>query len=170
MAQEFALNSTDDIYQLSGFVHDHFDTDNRTLRAVITVKNNGTLPMLRVWRMWMADIAKWQVRNGAKMPIHAPQTQPDGSIEWEVIGYRPYNEDDAHEAYTHLLLGCDSRGVRYSWAVGKDVHEGRKVASISRKLHAMQMLHQFCIEKGIPIRIPRDSEYQELQDKQNGIK
>ncbi|EOD9553068.1 hypothetical protein ACJ7RV_002184 [Vibrio parahaemolyticus] len=169
---EFLLRDTDDLLQISGFAFEHFESSEtpRPLRVKITTKNNGTLPMLKLWRMWMADIAKFQIRRGATMPILAPQTMPDGSIEWKTIGSRPYNENDAHEVYTHLLLGCDERGIRYSWAVHTDNFEGRKVAPIERKLFAMQKFHQFCIEHSIPIRIPERSEYQELQDKQNGIK
>ncbi|ELB2092030.1 hypothetical protein QNZ71_001081 [Vibrio parahaemolyticus] len=174
MANEWVLSGIDDVQQIAGYVCDYFELSEYEnpppLRVQITKKNNGTLPMLKLWRMWMADIAKFQVRRGATIPILAPQTNANGVIEWKAIGERPYNENDAHEAYTYLLLGCDERGVRYSWAVHTDNYEGRKVASLSRKLHAMQKFHQFCIENSIPIRIPERSEYQELQDKQNGIK
>ncbi|EGQ8036378.1 hypothetical protein NU208_001226 [Vibrio parahaemolyticus] len=174
MASEWVLSGIDDVQQIAGYVCDYFELSEYEnpppLRVQITKKNNGTLPMLKLWRMWMADIAKFQVRRGATIPILAPQTNANGVIEWKAIGERPYNENDAHEAYTYLLLGCDERGVRYSWAVHTDNYEGRKVASLSRKLHAMQKFHQFCIEHSIPIRIPERSEYQELQDKQNGIK
>ena len=169
--QEFILYGTDDLHSVSGYGHDHFESCENPppLRVQITTKNNGTVPMLRLWKMWMKDIAKFQAERGAKIPIKAPQTKPDGSLGWKIIGYRPYNQNDAHDAYTHLLLGADDDGTRLSWAVYTDTYEGRKAASISQKLHAMQKFHQFCIEHGIPIRIPRNTEYQKLQDKQDGI-
>lgn len=168
MANEFILNSQDDMLDVASYVCDHFESSNNPLKVAITKRNNGTMPMLALWRMWMADIAKYQAERGATMPILAPKSNPDGSIGWKRIGSRPFNEIDAHEAYTMLCLGCDERGVRYSWAVKSDTYDGRKVADIGRKLHAMQKFHQFCIERGIPIRIPHDTEYQQLQDKQNG--
>ncbi|ENC6709547.1 hypothetical protein ABKY54_004153 [Vibrio harveyi] len=170
--KQFILYEADDLHAVSGYGHDHFESCENPppLNVQITTKNNGTLPMLNLWRMWMADIAKFQAERGAVIPIQVPETQSDGSLGWKVIGYRRYDEKDAHEAYTHLLLGADENGVRLSWAVYTDQYEGRKVASISQKLHAMQKFHQFCIEHGVPIRIPRNSEYQELQDKQDGIK
>ena len=169
---EFSLTGIGGIAQITRFICSHFSSVERPrpLRIKITTKNNGTVPMLNLWKMWMVDIAKWQAERGAKIPIQAPETQQDGSLGWKVIGYRPYDEKDAHEAYTSLLLGCDENGVRYSWAVYTDTYEGRKVASMGQKLHAMQKFHQFCIEHGIPIRIPRESEYQELQDRQDGIR
>lgn len=169
MANEFLLTNTDDLLAVSSFVNDHFDNEGKPLKVVITQRNNGTMPMRALWAMWMVDIAKYQARRGATMPILAPKTNSDGSVGWKTIGSRPFDEKDAHEAYTKLCLGCDENGVRLSWAVNSDVYEGRKVASISQKLHAMQKFHQFCVENAIPIRIPERSEYQELQSKQDGL-
>lgn len=168
MANEFLLTKTDDLLAVSSFVNDHFESEGKPLKVVITQRNNGTMPMRALWAMWMVDIAKYQASRGAVMPILAPETQSDGSIGWKTIGSRPFNENDAHEAYTKLCLGCDERGIRYSWAVNSDTYEGRKVADIGQKLHAMQKFHQFCVENAIPIRIPDRSEYQELQNKQDG--
>ena len=132
--------------------------------AGVTVvrKNNGTLPMLKVWRMWMADIAKYQVDRGAKMPILAPKMNPDGELEYVTIDYRKFNADDAHEAYTHLFLGSDESGKRYSWVLNKNENEGRIAASLGQRLDAMRRFHLFCVEKGIPIRIPQRNEYSDL--------
>lgn len=168
MANEFLLASPDDMLSVASFVCDHFENEGKPLKVVITQRNNGTMPMRALWAMWMVDIAKYQSDRGATMPILAPETKQDGSIGWKVIGSRPFNETDAHEAYTKLCLGCDENGVRFSWAVNSETYEGRKVADIGRKLHAMQKFHQFCIDNAIPIRIPETSEYQQLQDQQNG--
>lgn len=159
--QEFLLSNTDDLTQITSYVFDHFESDGKPLRVQITQKNNGTIPMLKLWRMWMSEIARYKADRGATMPLYFDS-------EGNAVGQRKFNANDAHEAYTHLCLGSDENGVRYSWAVNSDEYEGRKVASIGQKLHAMQKFHQHCIEHGVPITIPDNSEYKQLQDKQDG--
>lgn len=166
MANEFILYNTDGLQAIAGYVFEHFENSNNPLRFVGTEKNNGTLPMLKLWRLWMKDIAEFQRNRGAQMPIFAPYLSADGGLMNKVIGYRAFNENDAHEAYTTLCLGTDENGFRLSWAVNSDEYEGRKVASIGQKLHAMQKFHQFCLEKGIKITIPEQCEYRDLCDKQ----
>lgn len=159
--KEFLLTCPDDVCQISGYAHDHFESGGKPLKVQITQRNNGTIPMLKLWRMWMAEIARWKADRGSAMPLYYDH---DGNP----VGWRRFNENDAHEAYTYLCLGADENGNRYSWAVNSDEYEGRKVASIGQKLHAMQKFHQHCIEHGIPITIPDNSEYKQLQDKQDG--
>jgi hypothetical protein len=158
--KEFILTSPEGLTSVSGYVCDHFDESNKPLRITATEKNNGTLPMLRVWRMWMSEIAKFQADRGYTMPLFYDS-------EGNPHGQRRFNGEDAHEAYTHLCLGCDENGIRLSWAVNSDEYEGRRAATIGQKLHAMQKIHQFCIEHAIPITIPDDSEYAELMRQQD---
>lgn len=167
MAREFILTSTDGLQEIAGYTFEHFEVSDAPLRLVATEKNNGTLPMLKLWRMWMSDIADYQCKRGAKMPILAPYLNPDGVLDYKVIGSRSFDANDAHEAYTMLCLGCDDSGVRLSWAVNSDEYEGRKAASIGQKLNAMQKFHQFCLDKGIPITIPDRCEYNDLMAQQN---
>ncbi len=135
--------------------------------VTVVKKSNGTLPMLKVWRMWMADIAKYQANRGAKMPILAPKMNHNGHLEYVTIDYRKFDANDAHEAYTHLFLGSDESGNRYSWVLNKNKNEGRIAASLGRRLDAMRRFHLFCIEKAIPIRIPQRNEYSDLIRKQD---
>lgn len=167
MAKEFLLTGAESLHEISGYVINHFKSGGKPLKAVVTERNNGTMPMLRLWRMWMSEIAKYQRERGAQVPILAPYTQPDGELGYKVIGYRDFDEKDAHEAYSKLCLGCDESGTRFSWAVNSDEYEGRKVASIGQKLYAMQKFHQFCVEHSIAITIPENSEYSELVKQQN---
>lgn len=136
-------------------------------RVTVVKKSNGTLPMLKLWRMWMKDIARYQVDRGAEMPVLAPKMNPNGDLEYVTVSYRKFNEDDSHEAYTHLFLGSDENGNRYSWVLNKDENEGRIAASLGQRLDAMRRFHLFCIEKSIPIRIPQRNEYSDLIGKQD---
>jgi hypothetical protein len=168
MANEFLITDVEGLHKVNSFVRNHFNSGGVPLKLVATKKNNGTMPMLSLWRLWMSEIAKYQADRGATMPIKVPTTNPDGTLNSKVIGSRPFDAKDAHEAYSALCLGSDETGNRYSWAVNSDEYQGRKVASIGQKLHAMQKFHHFCVEHGIKITIPDNSEYNNLQREQNG--
>ena len=129
-------------------------------KAVITRKSNGTIPMLRLWRMWMRDVAIHMAKRGRTMPMYIDEKGVNR-------GKRPFNENDAHVAYSHLCLGCDEIGNRLSWCVKSDEYEGRKAASIGQKVKALDKIYQFAMEEGIKLRIPSNTEYQKLKDKQD---
>ena len=161
MASEFYVYSTDDLHAISSYVHDHFQVSDKPLKFVATQKSNGTIPMLKLWRMWMSDIAEFKAARGSVMPLYIDE-------QGNHIGQRKFNAEDAHEAYTYLCLGCDERGIRYSWAVNTDKYQDRVTADLGRKLRAMQKFHEHCLEHAIPIRIPDRNEYSDLMRKQNG--
>lgn len=160
MAEEFDIYRTDDLHAISSHVHDHFQVSDKPLKAVITQKSNGTISMLKLWKMWMVDIATYKAARGAVMPLYIDE-------QGNAIGQRKFNEKDAHEAYTYLCLGCDERGVRYSWAVNTDKYEDRVAADLGQRLRAMQKFHEHCIEHAVPLRIPERNEYSDLMKKQN---
>ena len=160
MADKFTLYGTDDLHAISGYVHDHFQVSDKPLNGAFTQKNNGTIPMLKVWRMWMQDIAAYKAARGSVMPLYIDE-------QGNHIGERKFDADDAHKAYSYLCLGCDERGVRYSWAVKTDKYQDRVAADLGRRLRAMQKFHEHCIEHAIPIRIPDRNEYSDLMEQQN---
>ena len=70
MAEEFDIYGTDDLHAISSHVHDHFQVSDKPLKAVITQKSNGTISMLKLWKMWMVDIATYKAARGAVMPLY----------------------------------------------------------------------------------------------------
>jgi len=114
----------------------------------------GNWGMARLWRAWMSTTAEFMAGNGATMPL---LMLPDGTYK----GSRPYNKDDAHEAFTHYWLGTDDDNNRLSWSRGG--REGMRAATKGERFHALQKHEQWAIEKGIILFNPIDSEYRELQ-------
>lgn len=118
--------------------------------------NTGTVPMLRTWRMWMRETAQWMAWQGAKMPLcYDKQGNP-----W---GERAFNENDAHELFTHKWLGCDEKGVRYSWRMRGEAEDGSTPAPKTKRLWAMECHEAWCTDRGIKLTIPENSEYRKLQ-------
>lgn len=122
-----------------------------TFEIDLPTASTGSVSMLKTWRMWMAQIAKHMAANGAVMPLW-PMDHTRGS--------RPFNADDAHESFTHAMLGCDENGVRYSWGMGA----GKLKAPKSKRLYAMDKLQAFAFKRGIVLKIPSNSEYRKLKD------
>lgn len=160
MAVEFDLYNFGDMKEANSYAQEHFKSSDAPLKLVFTRKSNGTLPMLKLWRMWMSDIADFKAARGSVMPLYYNE-------QGNPIGERKFNAHDAHEAYTYLCLGCDSEGNRYSWALSGDKYDNRKVADLGQRLRAMQKFHEHCLEHSIPIRIPERNEYSELIERQS---
>ena len=117
----------------------------------------GKWGMAKLWYSWMASAAKFMAANGSKMPL---MIKSNG--EW--YGSRPFNEKDAHELFTSQWLGVDEKGIRLSWAKGK--HDGMRPASKGERWIALRKMEIWCVEKGINILNPRDSEYRKLTEEQ----
>lgn len=107
-------------------------------------------PMKKTWRMWMSETAKWMADKGATMPL---VIRADGSV----FGKRPFNSDDAHELWVSTWMGVDDAGKRYKTAGGD---KGEMLQMMNKHL-------MWAAERGLNLTIPKDGEYQKLQDSQN---
>lgn len=119
-------------------------------------QNVGTETMLRTWRGWMTQIAEYMSANGATMPLWSKNGEP--------YGQRPFNAEDAHEAFTKLFLGCDDNEQRYSWSLCKKGKSNQ--APKSKRLYAMEKMQAWALNKGIVLKTKENSEYFRLQRKQ----
>lgn len=123
----------------------------QVMRCEIKNESTGTIPMLRTWRGWMAETARYMAASGVTMPLYI-----DG--EGNFHGTREFNADDAHELFTMKWLGADEHGRRYSWSMSRK-DASIKQAPHSKRLFAMDRHVQWCAERGINITIPREGEY-----------
>ena len=131
-----------------------------TATVVFTKKNNGTLPMLKLWRMWMSQICDVLNSRGRYMPLYIDENG-------KAHGKRPMKPEDCHHAYTHLAMGCDENGVRLSWALSDSGSSGGRLASTGERLLAMDKIWNWAMGEGIPLVNPENSEYSKLQEEQN---
>lgn len=134
--------------------------NDREANVTITTKNNGTLPMLKLWRAWMGQIADFMNKRGRRMPLYMDE-------EGNPKGERLMTGDDCHHAYTHLAMGCDENGVRLSWAMSDGGSSGGRLATTGERLRAMDVIWQWAMGEGIPLVNPENSEYRKLQEEQN---
>ena len=154
------LVTKSNIEEATELVASHIDKileEGGEAKVAVTKKSNGTWPMLKLWRAWMKQICDHLNRNGRYMPLYI---DANGVAQ----GRRPMTPDDCHEAYSHLALGSNDNGVRFSWALS----EGDNVASTGQRLRAMDKIWLWALEEGIPLINPQDSEYNKMQDRANG--
>ena len=120
----------------------------------------GKWGMAKLWRMWMSETAKFMAANGSVMPLMIGK---DG--KW--FGDRPFDSNDAHELFTRQWLGIDGEGKRLSWA--KDDRDGMRKATKAERYIAMMKHEDWCVEKGIILMVPRESEYFQTKKAQDGM-
>ena len=126
---------------------------------VVTTQSGetGKWGMARLWRSWMGSTAKFMAANGATMPLMIGKGGRN-------FGKRPFNADDAHEAFTSRCLGVDANGTRLSWS--KKGRDGMRPATKGERFNALRKHEVWCVERGIQIINPRDSEYNQLAEEQ----
>lgn len=136
---------------------DFVNESNGNVKLVLTESNgNGKWGMARLWRSWMSVTADFMANNGVTMPL---MTKSDGTT----YGTRRFRGNDAHELFTAQWLGLNEKGERLSWRMS----EGDNVADKGQRFVAMMRHQQWCIEKGISLPKPRNSEFNELEEAQN---
>lgn len=138
------------------------EMNNHPIGSVVNIefsdKDPGSVNMLRTWRGWMNETATHMAHMGCTMPLYIDSKgDPHGS--------RPFNADDAHELFTMKYLGSDDQGRRKTWSMSRK-DDGTVQASIGDRLWAMQSHLDWCSERGINITIPRNSEFNQLTEKQ----
>lgn len=162
MADEGLIRPNTIVEDLQAFVskvHDHFESSDKSLRFKLTESSgNGKWGMARLWRSWMDITAEHMAANGAVMPLMIDK-------HGNPYGTRKFNAQDAHELFTSQWLGLNEKGERLSWKKS----EGDNVADKGQRYIAMMKHQNWCIEKGINLPVPRNSEYRDLENEQNSM-
>ena len=150
-----------DNYQLTEYNYPEFDVlvrelikENPVLIASIKNASTGNWSLARLWRAWMSTTAEFMAANGCKMPLMIDK-------EGKPYGERPFDANDAHELFTNNWLGTDESGKRLSWS--KSGRDDMRAATKGERFHALQKHENWCLEKGITLINPIDSQYRELQ-------
>lgn len=130
-------------------------SDNPHLIVTVQTPGTGKWGMARLWRNWMATTAVFMAKNGCTMPFYQLKNGDN-------VGVRPFNADDAHDAFTRKWLGEDENGLRLSWA--KSSKDGSRAATVGERFNAMRQHEQYAIDRNIPLMQPRGSEYEQLRN------
>lgn len=144
---------------LESFFHDIQAELDGTPVVIVSTQDAGTgkWGMAKLWRSWIGKVADVMAGRGSTMPLVI-------KANGEHHGSRPFNASDAHELFTASFLGVDGEGYRLSWS--KKSHDGMRAATKGERFIALRKLEMFCLEKGIPVFKPRDSEYSKLEEEQ----
>lgn len=144
-------------HNLKDFIESLQDEINESKLVIVQTQpfNTGKWGMAKLWRAWMQTTADFMAGNGCKMPL---MIKPDGS--W--YGERPFDASDAHELFTRQWLGVDEDNNRLSWAK----YGSHRKATKGERFNAMRKHENWCVEKGITLFKPRNSEYTQLEKQQ----
>lgn len=124
-------------------------TTGKRYRIKITEwRDLRTIPMNKTWRMWMETTGEWLRARGVVIDIK--------NGVGEIVLSKLITNEETHEYFVGHWLGRNENGER----------EKTSKMDKERMLYMMEKHEQWCIEKGIPIIIPRNSEYMSLKRKQ----
>jgi hypothetical protein len=98
--------------------------------------------------MWVETTGDWLRARGVVVDIR--------SGNGTVVLSRPITNEEVHDYYVGHWLGRDESGER----------EKTSRMDKGRMLHLMELHEQWCLDKGVPITIPNNSEFYELKQKQ----
>ena len=155
MGKYLEICNQDDLEQLRIKHCNELWSKRQALKIEILEDSTGKWGMAKLWRSWMKVTADFMAAQGSVMPLMVGK---DG--KW--FGSRPFNSDDAHELFTSQWLGVDKEGARLSWA--KRPHDGMRPADKGERFLAMQKHQSWCVEKGINLPVPKNSEYYEMEN------
>jgi hypothetical protein len=117
----------------------------------------GRWSMARLWRAWMSTTADFMASRGVTIDVK--------NAEGKVLHSRPFDAEDAHELFTAHWMGTDEDGTRLSWS--RSGRDGMRAATKGERMDALRQHEAWCIEKGISLLNPRESEYRELLESEN---
>ena len=120
--------------------------------------NTGKWGMTRLWRAWMKTTGVFMASQGVTMPLMI-------NAQGVEYGKRTFDHNDAHELFTKQWLGSDKDGTRLSWS--KKGRDGMRPATKGERFHAMLRHQMWCIDKGVRLFMPNDSEFSTLDSEQN---
>ena len=150
---EFQLTKHN-LQQLMDFAQLQLESTD-VVKVEFSSASTGKWSLAKLWRVWVGKAADYMASKGQTISVYA---------NGKVIQERKFNAHDAHELFTMYCLGCDKDGVRLSWA--KKPHDGMQVATQGQRFDALRKLEIWCVEKGIQLLKPRDSEYCTLEKQQ----
>ena len=160
--------------------------EHKALNLTFKKTGTGKWGMARLWRGWMSTTADFMANNGVTMPLMVQVKSSEsreglsyyiekakeciGKGNYIMVGYgsRPFNAEDAHELFTRQHMGADEKGRRLSWAksINNEDEDKERVATKGERFNALRRHEEWASSRGITLFKPRNSEYQQLINKQ----
>jgi hypothetical protein len=141
MAFEKLVTSVDDLHEISGYTHDHFEQGGGALKVRITNSGKRSLSQNALLWMWLTEIAQ--------------QTKQKG--------YGDYDSEDMHDYFKEKFCPCKSL------TIGKTTIQVKSTKKLDKgeMTFYMNQIHQWSVNAGFRLSMPEDSEYMKLMQSQN---
>lgn len=141
MAFEKLVTSVDDLHEISGYAHDHFEQGGGALKVKITNSGNRTLSQNALMWKWLTEIAQ--------------QTKQKG--------YGAYSSEDMHEYFKNKFC------VDKSLTIGKTTIQVKSTKRLYKgeMTFYMNQIHQWSVNAGFRLSMPENSEYMKAIQSQN---
>jgi hypothetical protein len=136
MAFEKLVTSVDDLHEISGYAHDHFERGGGALKVKITNSGKRSLSQNALMWKWLTEIAQ--------------QTKEKG--------YGDYDSEDMHEYFKDRFC------VDKLLTIGKTTIQVKSTKKMDKgeMTFYMNQIHQWAVNAGFRLSMPEDSEYAKL--------
>ncbi len=141
MAFEKLVTSVDDLHEISGYAHDHFEHGGGALKVKITNSGKRSLSQNALMWKWLTEIAQ--------------QTKDKG--------YGDYDSEDMH------IYFKDKFCVDKPLTIGKTTIQVKSTKKLDKgeMTFYMNQIHQWSANAGFRLSMPEDSEYMKAMQSQN---
>lgn len=141
MSFEKLVTSVDDLHEISGYAHDHFEQGGGALKVKITNSGKRSLSQNALMWKWLTEIAQ--------------QTKQKG--------YGVYSSEDMHEYFKNKF--CVDKAL----TIGKTTIQVKSTKKLDKgdMTFYMNQIHQWSVNAGFRLSMPEDSEYMKLMQSQN---
>ena len=141
MGFEKLVTSVDDLHEISGYAHDHFEQGGGALKVRITNSGKRSLSQNALMWKWLTEIAQ--------------QTKDKG--------YGDYDSEDMH------IYFKDKFCVDKPLTIGKTTIQVKSTKKMEKgeMTFYMNQIHQWAVNAGFRLSMPEDSEYMKLMQSQN---
>ena len=141
MAFEKLVTSVDDLHEISGYAHDHFEQGGGALKVRITNSGKRSLSQNALMWKWLTEIAQ--------------QTKDKG--------YGDYDSEVMH------IYFKDKFCVDKPLTIGKTTIQVKSTKKLDKgeMTFYMNQIHQWAVNAGFRLSMPEDSEYMKALQSQN---
>ncbi|QZI92440.1 hypothetical protein SIPHO078v2_p0081 [Vibrio phage 14E30.1] len=141
MGFEKLVTSVDDLHEISGYAHDHFEQGGGALKVRITNSGKRSLSQNALMWKWLTEIAQ--------------QTKQKG--------YGVYSSEDMHEYFKNKFC------VDKSLTIGKTTIQVKSTKKLDKgeMTFYMNQIHHWAVNAGFRLSMPENSEYMKAMQSQN---
>lgn len=142
--QDYRLHKSN-LKQFAQLIYDLTQTDKSYRVSFKEWRDKRSQSQNQTVHMWFGEMAAYLTANGWHSAVHNSQGKKVGEI--------PFSAEDCKDFFVGHFAGHNEDGTRLSTA---KMDKGELN-------HLMNQIHEWCVNRNVPLTIPEDSEYMRIK-------